>query len=56
MTVHSVFNDVDPMSLLIVPLMAYAADGHAMRAIGASLKGLGMRFRDFFLGLVGIVE
>ena len=53
---HSVLSDIDPLALLIVPIVVCAADGLAMRAIGASLKGLRMRFRNFFLGLVGIGE
>lgn len=44
---HSVLGDVDPMAFLIIPLMAYAADGHYMLAIASSLSDLGKRFQTF---------
>jgi hypothetical protein len=48
-----VVTNVDPVAFLVVPLMAYASDGHAILAIEASLIELGKRLRKFLFGWVG---
>jgi hypothetical protein len=34
---HSAFSDLDPLALLVVPVVTCASDGLAMQAVGALL-------------------
>lgn len=43
----STFNQVDPVAILVVPLMIYAADRHVVQNTGASISFLGKRLLSF---------
>ena len=43
---HSVLSEVDPLALVVISVTAYAADGHAVEAMGGSLNELGSRHHD----------
>ena len=51
LSTNTPLGQVDPMTFLFVPLMAYAADVNVVKAIGASLSDFGKRLHSF-LGIV----